>query len=258
MIHGSSPHIWHGTTATKGRGRLIAESECLCGTQQKCKACDKTVHFVEGVTADGATYHKNCFRCSHCNGLLAISNYSSGDGVLYCKVHYEQLFRETGSYPKRSQSFGKPPIELNKTPSKLSAFFSGTQEKCSKCKKTVYPLEKLTVEGEFYHKSCFRCAHGGCFLTPSTYAALDGFLYCKPHFSQLFKEKGSYSYLSKQASLNKSRKQQQQESVEKTEEDRSESEAEPTTEKEAEEHSEQEEEQQEEQEKEHEKEEEEH
>ncbi|TKY60603.1 LIM domain-containing protein PLIM2c [Spatholobus suberectus] len=190
------------------------------GTQQKCKACDKTVHFVEGLSADGAIYHKNCFRCSHCNGLLAISNYSSTEGVLYCKVHYEQLFRETGTYPKKSQA-----------PSKLSAFFSGTQDKCSKCKKTVYPLEKLSVEGEFYHKSCFRCAHGGCFLTPSTYAALDGFLYCKPHFSQLFKEKGSYSYLSKQASLKKSETemQQEQEAVEKTEDDRSESEAETTT-----------------------------
>lgn len=230
------------------------------GTQQKCKACDKTVHFVEGVTTDGTTYHKNCFRCSHCNGLLAISNYSSAEGVLYCKVHYEQLFRETGSYPRRSQSFGKPPNELTKNPSKLSAFFSGTQEKCSKCKKTVYPLEKLTVEGEFYHKSCFRCAHGGCFLTPSTYAALDGYLYCKPHFSQLFKEKGSYSYLSKQASLKKStemqqKQQEQLEAVKKTEEDLSESEAEATTEKEAEqaeEHSEQEEEKEQEKEHEHE------
>ncbi|CAJ1937471.1 unnamed protein product [Sphenostylis stenocarpa] len=35
--------------------------------------------------------------------FLFISNYSSGDGVLYCKAHYEQLFRETGSYPKKSQ-----------------------------------------------------------------------------------------------------------------------------------------------------------
>ncbi|QCD85018.1 LIM domain-containing protein WLIM2a-like [Vigna unguiculata] len=180
------------------------------GTQQKCKACDKIVHFVESFSADGVSYHKNCFRCSHCNGLLAISNYCSGDGILYCKVHYEQLFKETGSYPKRVNSSPKPPNELNRTPSKISAFFSGTQDKCSKCKKTVYPLEKLTVEGEFYHKSCFRCAHGGCFLTPSTYAALDGFLYCKPHFSQLFKEKGSYSYLSKQASLKRSEMLQQE------------------------------------------------
>ncbi|PKI65335.1 hypothetical protein CRG98_014299 [Punica granatum] len=102
------------------------------GSTEKCKACTKTVHFIELVSADGVPYHKTCFRCSHCNGLLA-----------------------------------------------------------------------LTVEGESYHKSCFRCSHGGCFLTPSNYAALDGILYCKPHFAQLFKEKGSYNHLSKTASMKK-------------------------------------------------------
>ncbi|KAL2544058.1 LIM domain-containing protein WLIM2b [Forsythia ovata] len=132
------------------------------GTVQKCKACDKTVHFAETMSADGVPYHKNCFKCSHCNGRLA-----------------------------------------NRTPSKVSTFFSGTQEKCAVCTKTVYPLEKVTVEGQFYHKTCFRCAHGGCNLTTSNYAALDGILYCKPHFAQLFKEKGSYSHLTKTTSLRK-------------------------------------------------------
>ena len=59
------------------------------------------------------------------------------------------------------------------------------------------------MEGKNYHKSCFRCSHGGCFLSPSSYAALDGFLYCKHHFAQLFKEKGCYNHLTKTASLKK-------------------------------------------------------
>uniref|UniRef100_D6MJX5 Transcription factor n=1 Tax=Lycoris longituba TaxID=272140 RepID=D6MJX5_9ASPA len=54
------------------------------------------------------------------------------------------------------------------------------------------------------HKTCFKCSHGGCTLTPSSYAALDGILYCKHHFAQLFKEKGSYSHLTKTASMRKS------------------------------------------------------
>lgn len=62
---------------------------------------------------------------------------------------------------------------------------------------------QLTVEGEFYHKTCFRCSHGGCFLTISTYAALDGLFYCKHHFSQLFKEKGSYSHVLETAAMKK-------------------------------------------------------
>ncbi|XVE64872.1 hypothetical protein DITRI_Ditri07aG0136500 [Diplodiscus trichospermus] len=174
------------------------------GTTEKCKACDKTVHFIDLISADGISYHKTCFKCSHCNGLLVMSSYCSIEGVLYCKPHFEQLFKETGSYTKKFQS-GKSdkPNGLAKPPSRLASFFSGTQDKCGVCNKTAYPLEKVTVEGEIYHKSCFRCSHGGCFLTTSSYAALDGFLYCKHHFAQLFKEKGSYSYLTKTSSLKK-------------------------------------------------------
>ncbi|KAE8657689.1 LIM domain-containing protein PLIM2a [Hibiscus syriacus] len=51
------------------------------------------------------------------------------------------------------------------------------------------------MEGECYHKTCFRCAHGGCPLTHSSYAALDGVLYCKHHFAQLFMVKGNYSHV---------------------------------------------------------------
>ena len=58
---------------------------------------------------------------------------------------------------------------------------------------------QVTVESQAYHKSCFKCSHGGCSLSPSNYAALDGILYCKHHFSQLFKEKGSYNHLIKSA-----------------------------------------------------------
>ncbi|KAM2035132.1 LIM domain-containing protein WLIM2b-like [Malus sylvestris] len=173
------------------------------GTQQKCKACDKTVHFIDQLSADGIAYHKTCFKCSHCNGQLSMSSYSSMDGVLYCKPHFEQLFKETGNFSKKFQTSGKSQNELTRTPSKLSSMFSGTVDKCAVCTKTVYPLEKVTMEGDFYHKSCFRCNHGGCFLSPSNCAALDGILYCKHHFAQLFKEKGSYSHLTKTASLKK-------------------------------------------------------
>ncbi|TKY63885.1 LIM domain-containing protein PLIM2b [Spatholobus suberectus] len=150
-----------------------------------------------------------------------MSTYSSMDGVLYCKPHFEQLFKESGNF---SKNFGKKrtifwPIflvyshnliqphkvqvakssekqsDLNRTPSKLSSMFSGTLDKCSVCSKTVYPLEKVTLEGECYHKTCFRCAHAGCPLTHSSYAALDGVLYCRVHFAQLFMEKGNYSHV---------------------------------------------------------------
>ncbi|KAK4415941.1 LIM domain-containing protein PLIM2b [Sesamum alatum] len=171
------------------------------GTLDKCKACDKTVYFVDLLSADGATFHKSCFKCSHCKGTLVMSNYSSMDGILYCKPHFEQLFKESGNFSKNFQSGTKPEREnsLTKTPSKLSALFSGTLDKCPACSKTVYPLEKVTMEGESFHRSCFRCAHGGCPLTHSSYASLDGILYCKHHFQQLFLEKGNYQHVLKAA-----------------------------------------------------------
>lgn len=127
------------------------------------------------------------------------------DGVLYCKTHFEQLFKESGNFSKNFHT-GKSserPNELTRAPSKVSTFFSGTQDKCAACDKTVYPLEKVTMEGESYHKSCFKCATGGCPLTHSSYAALDGILYCKHHFAQLFMEKGNYSHV-KEAAAKKS------------------------------------------------------
>ncbi|KAL6557207.1 LIM domain-containing protein PLIM2a [Orobanche minor] len=211
------------------------------GTLDKCKACDKTVYFVDLLSADGATFHKSCFKCTHCKGTLVMSNYSSMDGVLYCKPHFEQLFKESGNFSKNFQNVRARPVisldldisgiqsislsstgnrsdkltgsdnvpenqsdkligperenSLTRAPSKLSALFSGTLDKCPACNKTVYPLEKVTMEGESFHKSCFKCAHGGCPLTHSSYAALDGILYCKVHFQQLFMEKGNYQHV---------------------------------------------------------------
>ncbi|KAH0979646.1 hypothetical protein GBA52_006823 [Prunus armeniaca] len=117
------------------------------GTQQKCKACEKTVYPVEELSADGVSYHKACFKCTHCKGTLKLSNYSSMEGVLYCKPHFEQLFKETGNFNKNFQSPAKSAEkltpELTRSPSKAASMFSGTQEKCATCGKTAYPLEKV-------------------------------------------------------------------------------------------------------------------
>lgn len=42
------------------------------GTLDKCTACDKTVYVVDLLTLEGITYHKNCFKCSHCKGCLTV------------------------------------------------------------------------------------------------------------------------------------------------------------------------------------------
>ncbi|KAH9616041.1 hypothetical protein KSS87_011988 [Heliosperma pusillum] len=181
------------------------------GTTQKCKACDKTVYLVDELTADTKVYHRACFRCHHCKSTLKIHNpsyaliasdcvlflqlhnYSSFEGVLYCKPHFDQLFKMTGSLTK---SFEAAPrivrdrsSDQGQSNSKVSSMFGGTQEKCVTCTKTVYPIEKVAVEGNPYHKACFRCSHGGCVISPSNYVAHEQRLYCRHHHSQLFKQK---------------------------------------------------------------------
>ncbi|AEE79437.2 GATA type zinc finger transcription factor family protein [Arabidopsis thaliana] len=128
------------------------------GTQQKCKACEKTVYAVELLSADGVGYHKSCFKCTHCKSRLQLSSYSSMEGVLYCKPHFEQLFKESGSFNKNFQSpaksADKSTPELTRTPSRVAGRFSGTQEKCATCSKTVYPIEKV-ITRLIFHCSSF-------------------------------------------------------------------------------------------------------
>lgn len=171
------------------------------GTTQKCKACDKTVYFVDELTADNKVYHKACFRCHHCKRTLKLSDYSSFEGVLYCKPHFDQLFKMTGSLEKSFEGTPRTVRDRSadqvQTNSKVSRLFAGTQEKCVACNKTVYPIEKVAVDGTSYHKACFRCAHGGCVISPSNYVAHEQRIYCKHHHTQLFKAKGNFSQLDK-------------------------------------------------------------
>eukprot|EP01114_Cavostelium_apophysatum_P017929 TRINITY_DN542_c0_g1_i2.p3 TRINITY_DN542_c0_g1~~TRINITY_DN542_c0_g1_i2.p3 ORF type:complete len:122 (+),score=40.83 TRINITY_DN542_c0_g1_i2:963-1328(+) len=65
--------------------------------------------------------------------------------------------------------------------------------KCALCKKTVYVTERLATDTEVFHKKCFRCTHCNNVLKLGNYASLQGKYYCKPHFKQLFAQKGNYN-----------------------------------------------------------------
>ncbi|XP_073010654.1 LIM domain-containing protein WLIM1-like [Typha latifolia] len=171
------------------------------GTTQKCKACEKTVYVMDQLTADNKVYHKACFRCRHCKATLQFSNYSSIEGVLYCKPHYDQLFKMTGSLEKSFEGATKAARaerangDEGQSNSRVCSMFTGTQDKCVVCKKTVYPIEKVAVDGTSYHRPCFKCHHGGCVITPSNYVTHESKLYCKHHHYQLFMVKGDFSQL---------------------------------------------------------------
>jgi len=62
------------------------------------------------------------------------------------------------------------------------------------CGKTAYVMERLQVEGEIFHNTCFKCTYCNSKLSLSSFAkAPDGKYYCKVHYQQLFKRRGRYS-----------------------------------------------------------------
>ncbi|ONK59804.1 uncharacterized protein A4U43_C08F10880 [Asparagus officinalis] len=131
---------------------------------------------------------------------MQLGNFNSFEGVLYCRPHFDQLFKRTGSLDKSFEGtpkVAKPerPVDNENVSSKVAISFAGTREKCFGCQKTVYPIERVTVNGIAYHKTCFKCCHGGCTISPSNYIAHEGRLYCKHHHIQLIKEKGNLSKL---------------------------------------------------------------
>lgn len=85
---------------------------------------------------------------------------------------------------KKDRSIGAIPAAAAAVPAK---------GKCVVCSKTAYVMDQLIADGIMYHKSCFRCSHCNNVLKLGNYAALDGKLYCKPHFKQLFASKGNYN-----------------------------------------------------------------
>ncbi|XP_058415156.1 F-actin-monooxygenase MICAL3 isoform X9 [Diceros bicornis minor] len=60
----------------------------------------------------------------------------------------------------------------------------GGSDTCYFCQKRVYVMERLSAEGKFFHRSCFKCEHCAATLRLSAYAydIEDGKFYCKPHY----------------------------------------------------------------------------
>jgi len=170
---------------------------------------------------DKKTFHKTCLKCSHCKVTLTLGNYASMQGIFYCKPHFKQLFATKGNY---DEGFGKDkhtknwtpqtvsapasfvPVDKDEqssskkeTPTTIASKFGKTTlntEKCHVCNKTVYATEKTVIEEKegkkVFHKTCLKCSHCNVIVTLGNYASMQGVVYCKPHFKQLFAAKGNF------------------------------------------------------------------
>jgi cysteine/glycine-rich protein len=198
-------------------------------TPEMCLSCGKRVYITERVFIDGKAYHTDCFKCTHCRQKLSLGSFAQLDNVPYCKTHLLELFKRNGRYdfakkesvvpqtvptvsesptlviPKKeqkvepqvrssvltkSQSF-HPTVVVSTPPKKSS--FSIVREMCVVCNTAVYVNDKIAMDGKGYHQICLRCNQCKCRLTIGNYAQMDGTPFCKTHFTEVFKRKGSYN-----------------------------------------------------------------
>ncbi|CAH1241138.1 LIMA1 [Branchiostoma lanceolatum] len=87
---------------TKRKLRMFSDK--IQDSSDKCKTCGKRVYPVEKLVADKNVYHNTCFKCAECNRTLRVGTYASIDGAIYCKPHFQQLFKLKGNY---DEGFGK-------------------------------------------------------------------------------------------------------------------------------------------------------
>jgi len=95
-------------------------------------------------------------------------------------------------------------VDTSKT---STSSFGSKKELCFVCNKTVFPIEKISIDGRIYHNTCFKCTHCKCTLTMGNYAQLEDSVYCKPHLLELFKRKGKYDFGKKGSSYNENEQQ---------------------------------------------------
>lgn len=81
----------------------------------------------------------------------------------------------------------KPPTTLGfKAPSADSSDF------CYFCNKRVYLMERMSANGVFFHRTCFKCSHCNCQLKIGGYSLSKGVgdekgkFFCSAHYRQLF------------------------------------------------------------------------
>uniref|UniRef100_A0A8C7EEP0 LIM zinc-binding domain-containing protein n=1 Tax=Nothoprocta perdicaria TaxID=30464 RepID=A0A8C7EEP0_NOTPE len=77
---------------------LIVIQKFQLPAKEICVGCQKTVYPMERLFANQQVFHISCFRCSYCNSKLSLGTYASLRGNIYCKPHFNQLFKAKGNY----------------------------------------------------------------------------------------------------------------------------------------------------------------
>ncbi|CAB4070422.1 MICAL [Lepeophtheirus salmonis] len=88
--------------------------------------------------------------------------------------------------------------KTNPERTKKNSFTAKTgSETCHFCSKRVYVVERMSAEGKFFHRSCFRCDYCNILLRLGSYVykrdgVLGGKFFCIPHYTETYLEKYRY------------------------------------------------------------------
>uniref|UniRef100_A0A8C7KJG1 F-actin monooxygenase n=1 Tax=Oncorhynchus kisutch TaxID=8019 RepID=A0A8C7KJG1_ONCKI len=84
------------------------------------------------------------------------------------------------------QTVSSPSSILLQLKGSLRREFPGSGDQCHSCQKRVYVVERISAEGLYFHRECFRCDTCGSILRQGGHAfdSEQGKLYCKLHFTQ--------------------------------------------------------------------------
>ncbi|KAL2093991.1 hypothetical protein ACEWY4_011303 [Coilia grayii] len=115
--------------------------------------------------------------CAYLEELSAGQANPSGEGTIRSMAHLRAKFEENTS--------SEAPRRLGSTRKEFPMGVGGS-DVCHSCKKRVYVMERLSAEGYFFHRECFRCETCLCTLRLGGHAfnAGHGKFYCKLHYSQ--------------------------------------------------------------------------
>ncbi|XP_024650209.2 F-actin-monooxygenase MICAL2 isoform X3 [Macaca nemestrina] len=128
----------------------------------------------EKKSPSGFHFHPSHLRTVH--PQLTVGKVSSGIGAaaevlvnLYMNDHRPKAQATSPDLESMRKSF---PLNL------------GGSDTCYFCKKRVYVMERLSAEGHFFHRECFRCSVCATTLRLAAYTfdCDEGKFYCKPHF----------------------------------------------------------------------------
>uniref|UniRef100_A0A8C8SXF0 LIM domain and actin binding 1 n=1 Tax=Pelusios castaneus TaxID=367368 RepID=A0A8C8SXF0_9SAUR len=129
---GSERQAWQQSVYTKqqnSESKLANQTEISppkavkkfqVAVKETCIVCQKTVYPMERLFANQQVFHISCFCCSHCNSKLSLATYASLHGNIYCKPHFNQLFKAKGNYDEGFGHKQHKELWISKTENKES------------------------------------------------------------------------------------------------------------------------------------------